>query len=475
MMNRLSILLLLLAPWTMYAQSVDIKNAYRIEGSNIVLNLDPTWSREQQEMVLDQCGMKGLSLDTLWKFGTLGQLAKDGWKLSGTTKNGYKIYKGLTELSGNVKWNKEVVVFSDEWQQLQQQTSATFGFNSFKKQSVKVLPNGSTRFFLYGKLDSEDVYLSGTFNNWSTLKTPMVKTDSGWVANVKLRPGKHCYKFIVNGRWITDPQNTQREDDFHDGYNSVFFMPNYEFTLKGYEQAREVIVTGSFNGWNEHLTHMQKINGVWRLAVYLKDGTYGYKFIVDRKWINDPANPVVRDDGRGYKNSYLQLGEPTLFTLNGFTQSRQVILAGNFNGWNQSELKMVRTTNGWELPHVLAAGNYQYKFIVDGEWMTDPKNPHIGQLDGHKNSVSVVKSNHTFMLKAFPNAKEVHLAGNFNDWSGYTMKKVDGVWMMDIYLPPGKCLYKFIVDGKWIIDPGNELWEQNEFGNGNSVLWVAPQ
>jgi hypothetical protein len=59
------------------------------------------------------------------------------------TKNGYKIYKGLTELSGNVKWNKEVVVFSDEWQQLQQQTSATFGFNSFKKQSVKVLPNGS--------------------------------------------------------------------------------------------------------------------------------------------------------------------------------------------------------------------------------------------------------------------------------------------------------------------------------------------
>jgi 1,4-alpha-glucan branching enzyme len=79
------------------------------------------------------------------------------------------------------------------------------------------------------------------------------------------------------------------------------------------------------------------------------------------------------------------------------------------------------------------------------------------------------------MLKAFPNAKEVHLAGNFNDWSGYTMKKVDGVWAMDIYLPPGKCLYKFIVDGKWIIDPGNELWEQNEFGNGNSVLWVGPQ
>jgi hypothetical protein len=54
------------------------------------------------------------------------------------------------------------------------------------------------------------------------------------------------------------------------------------------------------------------------------------------------------------------------------------------------------------------------------------------------------------------------------------MKKVNDGWMVELFLPVGKCLYKFIVDGQWIIDPGNKLWEQNEFGTGNSLLWVPP-
>jgi hypothetical protein len=33
-------------------------------------------------------------------------------------------------------------------------------------------------------------------------------------------------------------------------------------------------------------------------------------------------------------------------------------------------------------------------------------------------------------------------------------------------------LYKFIVDGKWILDPGNKLWEQNAENTGNSILWI---
>jgi len=36
----------------------------------------------------------------------------------------------------------------------------------------------------------------------------------------------------------------------------------------------------------------------------------------------------------------------------------------------------------------------------------------------------------------------------------------------------GKHLYKFIVDGKWIKDPDDPLWEGNEFGTDNSVIWI---
>jgi len=36
----------------------------------------------------------------------------------------------------------------------------------------------------------------------------------------------------------------------------------------------------------------------------------------------------------------------------------------------------------------------------------------------------------------------------------------------------GKHKYKYLVDGKWITDPNNKNWEQNEFGTGNSIIWV---
>jgi hypothetical protein len=51
------------------------------------------------------------------------------------------------------------------------------------------------------------------------------------------------------------------------------------------------------------------------------------------------------------------------------------------------------------------------------------------------------------------------------------MVKEGNAWKLPLHLDPGKCLYKFIVDGKWILDPDNENWEENEYGTGNSVLW----
>lgn len=252
-------------------------------------------------------------------------------------------------------------------------------------------------------------------------------------------------------------------------------MTNYEFQLKGYDNAREIVVSGSFNRWKEREVRMKKTTDGWKIQVYLQDGTYGYKFIVDRNWITDPANPDIRDDGKGNRNSYLQLGSSTIFSLKGFESARKVVVAGEFNGWNEHELIMQKISGGWQLPYVLAPGNYQYKFIVDGQWITDPANPHRGTLKGHENSIVFVKPNHTFILSGYTSARTVECSGTFNNWTGYTMKKNSEGWSMDIRLPAGKFLYKFVVDGQWMIDPANELYEQNEHGTGNSVLWIAPQ
>jgi hypothetical protein len=51
----------------------------------------------------------------------------------------------------------------------------------------------------------------------------------------------------------------------------------------------------------------------------------------------------------------------------------------------------------------------------------------------------------------------------------------DGKWTLPVYLAPGKYTYKFIVDNHWITDPGNPLWEDNEYGTNNSVLWITPK
>lgn len=468
MIKRLIILVILLlaCDWAK-AQPVGI----RIEGTNIVLSLSNTLSREEQRTILAQFGMENISLDSLWRFGTLGKWGKEGWKVQQSTKNVLSIYKPVQSLSGSM--NKNFRYVPNEMRNLiEQQTRSTFGVNNFRKQNVFPLSNGKTRFFYEGLQNAEDVFLSGTFNEWSTLAAPMHRTDSGWIADLALPAGKHCYKYIIDGHWVHDLSNKQQEDDGHNGSNSIYFVYNHTFKLPGNEQAKEVVVAGSFNNWDEHKLRMRRTSKGWELPVYINDGTHQYKFIVDGNWITDPTNALVRDDGLGHINSLLTKGDTHLFTLKGFTNAKQVILSGDFNRWNPGELKMQKTPAGWEFPYVLPAGNYQYKFIVDGAWITDPANPHQAEQGGERNSFLSVKPNQVFIFKnRFENASKVLIAGNFNGWQPYSLTKNNGAWAISLYLPKGKCLYKLIVDGEWILDPTNPQWEENEFGNGNSVLW----
>src|SRR5690606_42137652 len=82
-------------------------------------------------------------------------------------------------------------------------------------------------------------------------------------------------------------------------------------------------------------------------------------------------------------------------------------------------------------------------------------------------SLLVTSSTRIYTLSlhdALPISKSVFLAGDFNNWSpdGFPMEKMGDEWVLKVHLSPGKHLYKYIVDGKWIIDPTNKLWEQNE-------------
>ena len=76
---------------------------------------------------------------------------------------------------------------------------------------------------------------------------------------------------------------------------------------------------------------------------------------------------------------------------------------------------------------------------------------------------------------AAPDAKNVSIAGQFNDWNAQAMpmkKEKNGLWKIKLKLPAGKNEYKFVVDGSWINDAACPDSVPNTFGTSNSVVTV---
>jgi hypothetical protein len=124
------------------------------------------------------------------------------------------------------------------------------------------------------------------------------------------------------------------------------------------------------------------------------------------------AGTVVRfgrdDEGRVTTLTFLYEGEPytarrvelpppsskgsTTFILKGHPDASLVVLTGTFNNWNQSQLLFAREGDGWACRLDLDPGVYQYKFIVDGDWLLDPSNPDTAEDEaGNVNNVIEVK------------------------------------------------------------------------------------
>ena len=53
--------------------------------------------------------------------------------------------------------------------------------------------------------------------------------------------------------------------------------------------------------------------------------------------------------------------------------AKGVFLVGTFNAWKPSACPMKRSADGlWRVSLKLAPGIYEYKFLVDGEWVCKP-------------------------------------------------------------------------------------------------------
>ncbi len=456
--------------------SVHAQKEYSVHDGKMMIKLGKDLSRTELKQFIDNFDLADLDLLSFLRTNNPDSLRKLGWQVELNNPKILVISKVLPppppfeDPAARIMMSqKNPGNFAARFPVVSPQVR--YGVNRFKNKPAFKVQDSTVVFTLRGFNTAREVLLAASFTDWQYKAIKMKKSAEGWVANVKIRPGKYWYKFVVDGNWTIDEDNTTREMDDEGNVNSVYFKPNVTFVCKGHTNAKRVYLAGSFNEWNKNQFLMTKASDGWYLQMYLTDGTHTYKYVVDGNWYNEENKKDKLPDGTGGYNSVIRIGKTHLFKLNGYTNAKQVVLSGNFNSWKSDELYMTKTSAGWELPYSIGAGNYEYRFIVDGKWISDPANP--VKVNG-ANSFFAPQSNHTFRLKGAGNAKTVYVSGTFNDWSPerYPMRKEGNDWVFRLYLPPGKHLYKFVVDGNWITDPGNKLWEQNEHQSGNSVLWI---
>lgn len=282
---------------------------------------------------------------------------------------------------------------------------------TFDKRDYTEATNENTKERLEFKdFDIKNVVVAGNFNSWSRDSWKMKQiTENIYELRKRLDEFKDDFnwefKFVINSSiWAEPDENVSnitfaKEGDknyytynlkLYNGYPSK--NGNAKFFLKGYRNAKKVILAGSFNKWNEELFAMKKTNDGWELILQLKPNRYEYRFIIDGYWIEDPSNLNKTPNEYGEYNSVIDINKKVKFYLDGFLNAKKVILAGSFNNWSENSYEMQKAENGWIYTTRLPYGKHHYKFIVDGDWKTDPSNP-VKEFDGHGNinSVKMVK------------------------------------------------------------------------------------
>ena len=111
----------------------------------------------------------------------------------------------------------------------------------------------------------------------------------------------------------------------------------------------------------------------------------------------------------------------------------------------------------------------------------------LGAIEDRLPPPTEVEAGILFRFNA-PSARQVTLAGSFNNWGGTETGRYDpdidpmedpdgdGVWTIAKPLPPGRYEYKFVLDGavRWEEDPTNPETVDDNYGGVNSVLVVPP-
>lgn len=78
--------------------------------------------------------------------------------------------------------------------------------------------------FTIEALDAERVHLAGDFNDWTLDGSEMEPMGGVWKKVVKLPAGRYRYRYVIDGRWQSDPLNAAVEPSAYGGHDSVLVV-----------------------------------------------------------------------------------------------------------------------------------------------------------------------------------------------------------------------------------------------------------
>jgi 1,4-alpha-glucan branching enzyme len=91
-----------------------------------------------------------------------------------------------------------------------------------KQNSLTASKAKKNQTFRFAAPDATSVSLVGDFTHWQKGSIPMRKDKNGiWEATVALEPGKHSYRFIVDGEWRDDPECHVRVPNPFGGHDMI--------------------------------------------------------------------------------------------------------------------------------------------------------------------------------------------------------------------------------------------------------------
>ncbi len=90
----------------------------------------------------------------------------------------------------------------------------------------KITPDGVV-FSFKAPAGTRAVYLAGEFNGWRPDLDLMSDNDGDgiWIMTYPLGSGTYQYKFVADGQWFQDPNNSKAAPDGFGGNNSVLVVP----------------------------------------------------------------------------------------------------------------------------------------------------------------------------------------------------------------------------------------------------------